>query len=1131
MPTRPRDEPPSAAAPADPSPELRLLGAAAWRTGSGSPWQPLVEKDALLLAALALEGPQARVTLAARLWPGVPAPRAQANLRQRLFRLRRQQALLLSEDGERLALAPGVACDLLEGDGHPPGGLAAPLLDGCTAAFDEAATRWLEGARLAWAARRPERWLAAAARREAAGDLAAALALVQQLLAEEPLLEHAWRRLMQLHLARGDRAAALAAFERCEQVLRRELGVRPSPPTLALLQRAESLVPQGQPPDAAWPAALCRPMPFTGREAERRAMAAIWADGRAFVLVGEAGMGKSRLLGVWAAAQPGSVLSAARPGDEPVACATLVRLLRAVAHAATRPDALWPDGAARRELARLLPELGEPPASDGLQALLHDAVERTLERAPAAGVTAVLLDDLQQADDATLALLPRLLGIPGLAWGLATRPGHRPDLAAWLAASSRLAAVPLAPLDTAALATMLGAMALPDGLAAAVQAGGLERLARHSGGNPLFVLETLRHLAQTGAPGGLPADQPLPLPPSVQALLAQRLAALPPQARALAQVAAVAAEDFDAALAARVLGCPLLDLAEPWQALERAQVLVGQRFVHDALRDAVLATLPQPLRASLHAGLGRCLAEQGVAPARTARHLSAGGCWAEAGAAHLQAADAARRLGLPRAWRAALDAAAEAFERLGDEDAAFSARLAAVAPQHAAEGVQAAQQALDALAPAAQADPAREGRWRLESAELALAAYDQPLLAAQAQAALDLAPPGSDAQRLALGLVACAAARAGEAERAEQHLDALRPVLAGAAPGPPLLSSWNHVAVVLHHLGRARELAAALEQQRALAHAIGRPDREADALLSLAALQVQLGDAPRAVGDGRRAVSLQRRLGAEHLARMGELNLLIALVGVSALDEALPLSEALAQHFATAAADSDLPHIVADLRADIWMRLGQPARALDELAAAPLDKLVAVRQVHRLGLRWRAAAALGDGAAAATAMLQLQQRLKPPADSPARPVRSGGVWVRCAVLLALHLGPGAAAAGWLAQAEAAAQAADLPAGQALAALASLQLALRVDDAAAALVQARRLQALRAQARHLYVDEAELLAGVAQALRAAGLHAEAAGWRLQARQWAQAALLARLPPVLAAGWRQRPELAALWVDAG
>jgi DNA-binding SARP family transcriptional activator len=206
---------------------LRLLGLAAWRVGAGA-WQPLSRKDAALLARLALQGPQSRSAMAAWLWPGVPLPRAHANLRQRLFRQRRHAAALVEEEGAGLRLRGHVQCDVHGADGTDAASLATPLLAGLPDAEDEV-QHWLDQARQQWAARRLDLLAGRAAQQQGRGELAAALASTEALLALDPLLEHGWRRLMRLHHARGDRAAAVAAFERCERVLRDELSLKPAP--------------------------------------------------------------------------------------------------------------------------------------------------------------------------------------------------------------------------------------------------------------------------------------------------------------------------------------------------------------------------------------------------------------------------------------------------------------------------------------------------------------------------------------------------------------------------------------------------------------------------------------------------------------------------------------------------------------------------------------------------------------------------------------------------------------------------------------------------------------------------------------------------------------------------------------
>jgi DNA-binding SARP family transcriptional activator len=282
--------------------DLRLLGVPAWRVADGL-WQPLSRKDAALLCRLALEGTLPRSALATWLWPDVATPRAHANLRQRLYKLRQSApGPLVAETDERLALGPAVRVDLRQDADAPEIDFEAPLLAGCDEpGGTDGVQAWLDDARRQWTARRTDLLAGLAARREEAGEVAAALGLTERLLALEPLLEHAWRRLMRLHALRGDRAGALAAFERCERTLRDELGVRPGPETIALMQAVEcgAALPSVRPGRAG----VLPPCPalLVGREAPLAALHARLGLGASparplTVVHGWPGVGKSMLL-------------------------------------------------------------------------------------------------------------------------------------------------------------------------------------------------------------------------------------------------------------------------------------------------------------------------------------------------------------------------------------------------------------------------------------------------------------------------------------------------------------------------------------------------------------------------------------------------------------------------------------------------------------------------------------------------------------------------------------------------------------------------------------------------------------------------------------------------------------------
>src|SRR5260370_3625211 len=105
-----------------------------------------------------------------------------------------------------------------------------------------------------------------------AGELEAALETVNRWLVLAPLHEDAYRRLMRLHFAAGDRAAALLAYATCQARLATDMQTEPTPETLALASRMRAVAPpprkqMSMPPTALSPATLLDG-PLLGRTAE-----------------------------------------------------------------------------------------------------------------------------------------------------------------------------------------------------------------------------------------------------------------------------------------------------------------------------------------------------------------------------------------------------------------------------------------------------------------------------------------------------------------------------------------------------------------------------------------------------------------------------------------------------------------------------------------------------------------------------------------------------------------------------------------------------------------------------------------------------------------------------------------------
>ncbi len=722
--------------------------------------QPLAPLDAALLAWLALEGPTPRARLGQLLWPQKDVDSARNSLRQRLFQLRRTLGAELLAGGGTIALAEGVAHDLDDADTILGGTRADDIAPGEFA-------QWLELQRSRRRGRLSQSLAELAAMAEAAGDWGDALTHARELLVLEPLSELAHRRVIRLHYLAGDRAAALLAFDRCEQQLKHELGARPSAETLALLSALEASARAAPAASERLPMSVQRPPRLVGREDAWAALHGAWDAGRPACVLGEAGMGKSRLVGDFARDRGAVLLAGARPGDARVVYASATRLLRQVP---ARALAALDEGV-RAELARLLPELG---ASAGIttaaqRTRFFNAVVALLD-SRALGVEGVIFDDLHFADDASLELLQFAAAQSACRWLFAAREPELSEAGRQLLAAQHgaLLAWPLQPLTLAQVAELLASLAI-DGLDADAAAPMLQR---HSGGSPLFLLETLKSWLSQGAGPDLATR--LPPVPGVASLIERRIGQLSVAALRLLRCAAVAGADFSIELASRVLGERAIDLADPWAELEHAQLLRDGAFAHDLILDSARASVPAPVARQLHAEIASSLQERGHEPARVAQHWLDAGREPEALAALREAAERARQALRKRDEIALREQALAIAERLAPAEA-FELALGNFEAQMVVDRTRiddAVFQRLGRLA----VGPGQQLRSLLAQADYLMSTGQLAQAAPRAEQAAVLARDQGDTVR-EIEALRCAAACASYSGDSQRAVDLLQPAL------------------------------------------------------------------------------------------------------------------------------------------------------------------------------------------------------------------------------------------------------------------------------------------------------------------------------------------------------------------
>ncbi|MBG6080911.1 DNA-binding SARP family transcriptional activator [Rubrivivax gelatinosus] len=889
----------------------------------------LIAPDAAWLAlAAAPEGRDSR-QVALLVWPDAGERGALNNLHQRVHRLRKASGARLVETGARFALAadlelPAEDFGALAAD---PEAVPGEWLAGCDFSARPALADWLDRQREARRAAWREALAAHAAAAEHGGALVLALRCAERLLALEPLSEHAHRRLMRLHHLRGDRAGAVAAFERCERLLKDELGLRPDAETRALLATVERGRGGEVAPVRPVPAALLRPPRLAGRREALAQLAAAERDGTVVLLVGDAGIGKTRLLQEHLAGRADALHVQARPGDEGLPYATLMRLLQ-------RLDAAEAEAA--------------PARPERLPALLRHC----LAAAQRQGLSVVAVDDLHFADRASIETLLTLAGEAALHWILARRPpphGADDPLAALIESGSTRRLL-LGPLEAGELAELLQGLDLAPAQAQALAGQLLQRC----GGNPLFVLETLRAAWRDGLPEGT-----LPVPRALAHLVELRLARLSPDALALARVAAIAAPDFDLPLAEQVLGAPALRLAGAWHELEQSQVLRGEQFAHDLIQDAVLAAIPQVIARHTHRQVAAALAGRGVAPGRVARHWRDAGEHRAAAAAFAAAAQDARAACRPREEGELLEACAQAHEAAGDDEAALQTRIRRVGALLPSAGVGAAIDEAQALVQASRGRP---------SAALALTALAMALFwggrqdeAEQAAREALAAPDASEeVQVRASSLLSNIEAMRGHAEAALALMQRWRTRITELADPVLRCEFHGNLATLLIRVNRSGEALPVAEQHLALARATRSATEQLAALMNLSNLHARRGDLTRAVEHGREADRLATEIElTATLAWWNRASLGFFLGGLGRYAEALQLLEAAAGALATSPLQQNL---ALGLLARVWLTLGQGARAhrcVQGLSEAPPGAL----RTAQLVLRAAVAAATGQPAA------------------------------------------------------------------------------------------------------------------------------------------------------------------------
>ena len=381
--------------------------------------------------------------------------------------------------------------------------------------------------------------------------------------------------------------------------------------------------------------------PFVGRDHELDLLQRLFRRAlhehapQLVTVIGEPGVGKSRLVGelrafldarpelvtwrqghclpygdgvtFWALGEVVKAQAGVRDSDDPATVAG--KLVAAV-------STLFDDPAEREWMrARLAPLLGlaGAEAADVEQSESFSAWRQFLEAVAATRPLVLMVEDLHWADPALLRFLEHLVD-----WAagvdLLVVTTARPELLerhpGWGGGLRNAISVSLGPLADEETAQLLSALLGRTVLSAETQALLLDR----AGGNPLYAEELVRLLTDRRLllDGRLAADAAeLPLPDTLQAIIAARLDTLPPARKALLQDAAVVGKVFWSGALAAMDGVDEAAVRSDLHELQRKELIraamvssVEQQteyaFWHALVRDVAYAQIPRAARARRH---------------------------------------------------------------------------------------------------------------------------------------------------------------------------------------------------------------------------------------------------------------------------------------------------------------------------------------------------------------------------------------------------------------------------------------------------------------------------------------------------------------------------------------------------
>ena len=449
------------------------------------------------------------------------------------------------------------------------------------------------------------------------GDLKLAVRLTKQALQIDSLNEELHFQIMQILLESGKPTLARLHYEQASKMIENELSAEPGKQLTSLYQQIQGLsdVKYQDIPQSNWRLHLTIKSPFVGQSESMDQLNRAWIRGGGILILGESGAGKTRIIQEFVdnlEYQPRLLVANCYPTESDLPFQPIVEILRTFVlpqEWSALPE-FWV-----KQLALLVPEirtwradidfdhhpdLGQVTPTEATRSQLFEALRQLFIILFKQRRGVFCLDDAQWSDAATLSALAYLIErapFNGQALLiLAARPEDSLNglgkIIPFIEENPRYRSFHLNRLSLVEVSEItqhvLGYMPSKQFL---------DLMTKETGGNPFFILESLRALVEANQDLEILAESTLPLAESAQTLIQVRIDQLSNPARAIIEGAAVTGREFGIEIINEICDLDELTISDALQELEQKGLIeqvdpfpekLQYRFIHEKIRELLL---------------------------------------------------------------------------------------------------------------------------------------------------------------------------------------------------------------------------------------------------------------------------------------------------------------------------------------------------------------------------------------------------------------------------------------------------------------------------------------------------------------------------------------------------------------